>query len=66
MIIYVLGSSSADWKPECLFIREPKIKAWIISYSKCSNWHQILKLLSNFGCLFTFCYLDRANSIKIA
>ena len=31
------------------------IYAWIISYSKCSNWHRILKLLSNFGCLFTFC-----------
>ena len=35
-----------------------------ISYSKCSNWCQISKLLSNFGCLFTFCYLDGANSIK--
>ena len=34
-----------------------------ISYSKCSNWHQISKLLSNFGCLFT-CYFDRANSIE--
>ena len=29
-----------------------------MSYSKCSN------LLSNFGCLFTFCYLKGANSIK--
>ena len=36
-----------------------------ISYSKCSNWHRILKLSLNFGCLFTFCYLDGANSIKI-
>ena len=35
-----------------------------ISYSKCSNWRWISKLLSNFGCLFTFCYLDGANSIK--
>ena len=40
--------------------------ALIISYSKCSNWHRILKLLSNFGCLFWFCYLDRVTSIKIA
>ena len=37
-----------------------------ISYSNCSIWHRISKLLSNFGCLFTFCYLDGANSIKIA
>ena len=37
---------------------------WIISYSKCSNWYQISKLSSNFGCLITFCYLDGANSIK--
>ena len=37
---------------------------WFISYSKCSNWHWISKLASNFGCLFTFCYLDGANSIK--
>ena len=36
-----------------------------ISYSKFSNWRWISKLLSNFGCLFTFCYLDGANSIKI-
>ena len=35
-----------------------------LSYSKCSNWRQISRLLSNFGCLFTFCYLDGANSIK--
>ena len=31
-----------------------------ILYSKCS----ISKLFSNFCCLFTFCYLDGANSIK--
>ena len=43
-----------------------EINTWIISYSKCFNWHRISKLLSNFGCLFTICYLDRANSIKIA
>ena len=35
--------------------------AWIISYSKCSNWHQILKLSLNFGCLFTCCYLQTCN-----
>jgi hypothetical protein len=38
--------------------------AWIISYSKCLNWHRISKLLSNFGCLLTCCYFDRANSIE--
>ena len=32
-----------------------------ISYLK---WRQISKLSSNFRCLFTFCYLDGANSIK--
>ena len=35
-----------------------------ISYSKCSNWRWIPKLSSNFECLFTFWYLDGANSIK--
>ena len=35
-----------------------------ISYSKCSNWRRISKLASTFGCLFTFCNLDRAYSIK--
>ena len=39
-------------------------KVQFMSYSKCSNWHQMLKLLLNFGCLFTFFYLDGANSIK--
>ena len=34
------------------------INVRFISYSKCSNWRWISKLLSNFGCLFTF------NSIK--
>ena len=34
---------------------------WFMLYLKCSNWHQISKLLSNCGCLFTFCYLDRAS-----
>ena len=35
--------------------------ARFISYLKCSNWCRI----SKFGWLFTFCYLDGANSIKI-
>ena len=41
---------------------KPKVR--FISYSKSSNWHRILKLLSNFECLLTFWYLDGANSIK--
>ena len=32
-----------------------------ISCSKCFNRRRILKLLSNFGCLFTFCYSAQAN-----
>ena len=35
-----------------------------ISFSKCSNWRQISKLASNFGCLFTFCYSAWANLLK--
>ena len=27
---------------------------WFTSYSECSNWRRILKLLSNFRCLFIF------------
>jgi hypothetical protein len=38
--------------------------AWFISYSKSSDWHRISKLLFNFGCLLTFCYLDGTNLIK--
>ena len=41
-----------------------QINVRFISYSKSPNWCRISKLLSNFGCLFTFCYLDGANSIK--
>ena len=40
------------------------ISVRFMTYSKCSNWCGILKFLLNFGCLFTFCYLDGANSIK--
>ena len=32
-----------------------------ISFLKCSNWRQISKLSSNFGCLFTFLYFAWAN-----
>ena len=35
-----------------------------ISYSKCFNCRWISKLLSNFGWLITFFYLDGADSIK--
>ena len=35
-----------------------------MSYSKHSNWRWILKLKSNFGCLFTFCYSAGANLLK--
>ena len=35
-----------------------------ISYLKCSNCRQILKLSSDFGCLFTFFYFHSANLIK--
>ena len=37
----------------------------VISYSKSSNCHRILKLLSNFEYFVVFWYLDRANSIEI-
>jgi hypothetical protein len=40
------------------------LKLRFMSYLKHSSWRQILKLLSNFGCIFTFCYLDEANSMK--
>ena len=36
----------------------------LVLHWKCSNWHWISKLSLNFGCLFTFCYLDGANYIK--
>ena len=35
-----------------------------ISYLMCFNCRRISKLMSNFECLFTFCYSDGANSIK--
>ena len=36
-------------------LRSVQIYVQFISYSKCSNWRRISKLLSNFGCLFTVC-----------
>ena len=35
-----------------------------MSYLQCSNWRQILKLSSNIGCLFTFCYSAWANLLE--
>ena len=35
-----------------------------MSYLKCSNWHQISKLASSFGYLYTFCYSARENLLK--
>ena len=46
------------------YIKEIMTNVRFISYSMHSNWHLISTLLSNFVCLVTFCYLDRANSIK--
>ena len=47
-----------------LFQRLFWTNVWFISYLKCSNRRRILKLTSNFGCLFTFCYSAWANEIK--
>ena len=64
-------SFQISWKTEMLVGFYIIItNAWIITYSKCSNLHQMLKLLSNFGCLFTFFQLivlilsDHINSTK--
>ena len=38
-------------------LRRVQIYVQFISYSKCSNWRRIPKLLSNFGCLFIFAIL---------
>ena len=35
-----------------------------MSYLRCSNWCQISILVSNFGCLFTFCYSSGTNLSK--
>jgi hypothetical protein len=35
-----------------------------MSYLKCSKWRWISKLVSNFGCLFAFCYSAWANLLK--
>ena len=44
-----------------IFNRETGSNVWFISYSKCSNWSGILKLSSDFGCLFSFGYSAWAN-----
>ena len=41
------------------------INVRFMSYSKCSNWHLMSKLWSNFGYLFTFYCLDGANSTDL-
>ena len=33
------------------------INVQFMSYSKCSNWRRISKLLKNFCCIFTSCYV---------
>ena len=49
---------------ESSYDSENTIKVRFISYSKCSNLRRISKLSSDFGCLFTFCCLNGANSTK--
>ena len=44
--------------------KSKNIYVLFISNSKWSNWRGILKLLSKFDCLYSFSYLDGANSIK--
>ena len=36
-----------------------EVNVRFMSYSKCCNWRRILKLISNLGCLFTFCYFNQ-------
>ena len=64
--ITVRGVFNAEGTPEekIKFVSyEPIGKSFLIivcgschNYSKFSNWRRILKLVLNFGCLFTFCY----------
>ena len=37
-----------------IFSESSEANVWFMSYLKCSNCHQILKLLLNFGCLIIF------------
>ena len=54
--------TSSEFHVEFLWLLSGLLtNVWFISYSKRSNWCPILKLLSNFGCLFTFCYSAWAN-----
>ena len=66
---YLIIGSRCNWgQCCCVFIRFTlwtfMINVRFISYLKCFKWCRILKLVSNFECLFTFGYLDEANSIK--
>ena len=60
LLILNAHSDWLDWKKNG--IGEAIVQ--FISYSTCSNWRRISKLLTNFGCLFTFCYSLWANQIK--
>ena len=60
-------SSLARGDPDCnqyITGASGTVNVGFMSYSKCSNWRKISKWLSNIECLFTFCYLDEANSIN--
>ena len=66
-LIFCLLTRKDTFKQETSFVEHRSFDltyTWIISYSKGSNWCQISKLSSNFECVFMFCYLDWANSIK--
>ena len=58
---HLTASQISNWKNLVIF---NFLFYFILSYSKCSNLCQISKLLSKFECLFTFYYLDGANSHK--
>ena len=59
-----IGKQDDFWDWGKVSSTEFRVNVRFISYSKCSNWCQISKLLSNFGCLFTFWYSAWANWIK--
>ena len=59
-------SSLARGDPDCnqyITGASGTVNVGFMSYFKFSNWRQIALFL-NYGCLFTFCYLDVGNSIK--
>ena len=53
--IVTMTVSLTDTSADPVQVYKMPIYVRFISYSKCSNWYQISKLLSNFGCLFAFC-----------